>query len=119
MLTEIFCKQEIRMTDQDKDPAKVAAGKARADALSPKERSAIARRAALTRHRKDLPHAIAEGVLKIGEAVIPCAVLDDAENTRVLSQNGFLRAIGRHPFASGGTGSAIDKTPPCLRANDL
>ena len=107
------------MTQNAKDPKKVAAGHARALALSKEDRSAIARRAALTRHRKDLPRAIAEGTLRIGDLDLPCAVLDDKENTRVLSQNGFLKAIGRHPFASGGTGSAIDDTPPFLRAKNL
>lgn len=99
--------------------AKAAGGHARAKALSKKERSAIARHAALTRHRSDLPRAIAEGVLTIGDLHLPCAVLDDKDNTRVMTQNGFLRAIGRHPFAPGGTGSAIDNTAPFLRAKNL
>lgn len=99
--------------------SKAAGGYARAKALSKGERTAIARHAALTRHRKDMPKAIAEGVLKIGDLRLPCAVLDDVDNTRVLSQNGFLKAIGRHPFASGGSGSAIDDTAPFLRAKNL
>lgn len=102
-----------------KNENKVAGGVARAKSLTPKERSDIARRAALARHRKDLPLAIAEGVLHIGDLAIPCAVLDDAENTRVLTQNGFLKAIGRHPFATGGTGASIDGTAPFLRAKNL
>jgi hypothetical protein len=94
-------------------------GAARALALSKDERSAIARRAALARHKKDMPRAIAEGELQIGNLILSCAVLDDADNTRVLTQNAFLKAIGRHPFASGGTGSAIDETAPFLRATNL
>jgi len=105
--------------NQGKDPRKVAAALARSASMSPSDRSAIARRAALTRHRKDMPKAIAEGVLTIGNISMPCAVLDDAENTRVLTQNGFLKAIGRHPFASGGTGSAIDETAPFLRPKNI
>lgn len=101
------------------DESKRAGGFARAQALSGEERSAIARRAALTRHRKDLPRAIAEGVLPIGDLKLSCAVLDDENNTRVLTQNGFLKALGRHPFASGGSGSAIDNTAPFLRAKNL
>jgi len=66
-----------------------------------------------------MPKAIAEGVLKMGELIIPCAVLDDETNTRVLSQTGFLRAIGRHPFAKGGTGSALDDSAPFLRPTNL
>ena len=96
-----------------------AGGRARANALTKTERSAIARRAALVRHKKDLPKAIAEGTLVIGDLELPCAVLDDRDNTRILTQNSFLRAIGRHPFASGGTGSAIDETAPFLRAKNL
>lgn len=94
-------------------------GVARAASLTAEERSAIARRAALARHKKDLPKAVAEGVLEIGNLKIPCAVLDDSKNSRVLTQNGFLRAIGRHPFASGGTGASIDGTPPFLRPKNL
>jgi hypothetical protein len=104
---------------KNKDLSKVAGAVARAKSLTPEERSAIARKAALSRHRSDMPKAIAEGVLRIGDISMPCAVLDDADNTRVLTQNGFLRAIGRHPFAPGGTGSAIDETPPFLRAKNL
>ncbi len=69
--------------------------------------------------RSMLPKAIAEGDLEIGTVVLSCAVLDDANNTRVLTQNGFLKAIGRHPFASGGSGSAIDGTAPFLKAKNL
>lgn len=101
------------------DSSKVAGGVARANALTKAERTAIARRAALARHRKDLPKAIAEGTLVIGDLELPCAVLDDADNTRILTQNSFLQAIGRHPFASGGAGSAIDGTAPFLRAKNL
>lgn len=105
--------------NEDKDEAKQAGGYARAKALSKEERSGIARRAAIVRHRGELPKAIAEGTLEIGAVALPCAVLDDDKNTRILTQNGFLKAIGRHPFASGGTGSAIDETAPFLRANNL
>lgn len=101
------------------DSSKAAGGVARANALTGAERSAIARRAALARHRKDLPKAIAEGTLVIRDLELPCAVLDDSDNTRILTQNSFLRAIGRHPFASGGAGSAIDETAPFLRAKNL
>lgn len=42
---------------------------------------------------KNPPKAEHEGVLKIGELEIPCAVLDDGR--RVLSQRGVNRALGR------------------------
>ena len=101
------------------DKSKAAGGHARAQALTKVERSEIARHAALARHRKELPKAIAEGVLSIGNLHLACAVLDDENNTRVLSQTGFLRAIGRHPFAKGGTGSALDDSAPFLRPKNL
>ena len=50
---------------------------------------------------------------------LPCAVLNDDNNTRVLTQTGFLRAMGRHPSAKGGTGSALDDSAPFLRPNNL
>jgi hypothetical protein len=111
------------MTDEEhkKDENKVAGGLARAAALTKTERSAYARRAAMVRHRKDdLPRAIAEGILSIGDLELQVAVLDDEpKNTRILTQNGFLKAIGRHPFASGGAGSAIDESAPFLRPKNL
>ncbi|MFQ6755330.1 P63C domain-containing protein [Cereibacter sphaeroides] len=95
-------------------------GKARAQRLSAEERSAIARRAALARHNKDLPKAIAEGVLMIGDTRISCAVLDEAHgNVRVLTQEGFLTAIGRAPKAKGGEGATVDGKPAFLRAANL
>lgn len=104
---------------EEKNQAKVAAAKARAAALSPEERSAIARRAALARHNKDLPKALAEGVLPIDKQGLPCAVLDDADNTRVLTQEGFLTAIGRAGKAKGGEGASVDGKPSFLRAKNL
>lgn len=92
-------------------------GEARARSLTKEDRSAIARRAALARHNKDLPKAIAEGVLIIGNLRIPCAVLED--ETRVLTQEGFLTAIGRAGKAKGGEGAAVDGKPAFLRAKNL
>lgn len=102
-----------------KDEKKVAAAVARSERLSPEERSMIARRAALARHSKGLPKAIAEGAIIIGDLRIPCAVLDDAENTRVLTQEGFLTAIGRAGKAKGGEGATVDGMPAFLRAKNL
>ncbi len=101
-----------------KDENKVAAALARASALSEEDRSAIARRAALARYGKKLPRAIAEGFL-FGDPRFPCAVLDDQENTRVLTQEGFLRAIGRAGKAKGGEGASVDGKPAFLRAKNL
>lgn len=102
-----------------KDPKKAAGGVARANSLTPEERSAIARNAALARHGKGLPKAVAEGVLRIGDALLHCAVLEDEANTRVFSQEAFLTAIGRAGKAKGGEGASVDGKPAFLRAKNL
>lgn len=65
------------------------------------------------------PKAIATGVLPIGNAQIPCAVLDDEKNTRVLTQDGFLVAIGRSKRAPSTQSGVLDELPPFLRAANL
>jgi hypothetical protein len=66
-----------------------------------------------------IPKATHSGELKLGENIlIPCAVLDDG--TRVLWQQGFLRAIGRTGRAASGV--QIDGSfhlPIFLRAENL
>ncbi len=95
-------------------------GLARARKLSPDERRAIARNAALARHGKRLPKAVAEGTLIIGDTRIPCAVLDEENhNQRLLTQEGFLTAIGRAGKAKGGEGAGVDGKPAFLRAKNL
>ena len=79
-------------------------GRARAEKLSPAERSGIARQAAEARWvsgRKNPPSrkATHEGVLKIGAMQIPCAVLEGGQ--RVLTQSGVMRALGRARQAKG------------------
>lgn len=66
-----------------------------------------------------LPKAVADGFLDVGSVSMPCAVLDDLHNTRVLTQEGFLQAIGRAGKAKGGEGSTVDGMPPFLRAKNL
>jgi hypothetical protein len=78
-------------------------GKARADKLSPEERSESARTAALAKWDKigargPMPKATHEGILRIGNVEISCAVLEDGQ--RVLSQAEFLEALGRHRKAN-------------------
>jgi hypothetical protein len=63
------------------------------------------------------PRAAYEGVLKIGDKEIPCAVLEDG--TRVLTQWGFYRAIGRSGRPAGGWGSDIEKVAPFLALDNL
>lgn len=79
-------------------------GKARAKSLTKEERQAIARKAAEARwatERKNpaVLKATHEGILKIGAIEIPCAVLEDGQ--RVLTQSGFMKAMGRARQAKG------------------
>src|SRR5947209_460795 len=79
-------------------PARARGGLARAARLSPEQRQDMAKKAALARWTKDLPQAVCgspDQPLRIGNVEIQCYVLEDG--TRVLSQAGFLEALGRHP----------------------
>jgi len=77
-------------------------GVARAKTLSPAQRRKIAKRAAATRWGKDqLPQAVCSSEdtpLLIADQALDCYVLEDG--TRVLSQAGFLRALGRNKRAA-------------------
>ncbi len=75
---------------------KAKGGAARASALSPQERKDIAKKAAEARW--GAPKAIYTGQLLLGDLSVDCAVLPDG--TRVLSQRGVGRALGR---AHGGS----------------
>lgn len=66
---------------------------------------------------KEIPWAVAEGHIKIGETRIPCANLDNGE--RVLTQQGVLRALGRARAAKGGQGASVDQGAAFLRAKNL
>jgi hypothetical protein len=73
-------------------------GRIRKEKLSPDRRSEIARQAAVSRWA-DLPQAIDEGILNIGEKQIPCAVLENKQ--RVLTQSGVMTSLGRARQAKG------------------
>jgi hypothetical protein len=99
-------------------------GRARAERLTPEQRQEIARKGGLARRRQHLvpegtevPKAIARGILQLAE--IPCAVLDDDENTRVLTQAGFLRAVGRAPYPKSASAEHLAHFPAFLRARNL
>lgn len=68
-------------------------GAARAAALSPEERAAIAKDAAAARWSKGVPKATYLGDLNIGDMTLPCAVLSNG--TRVVSARGMSEAFGR------------------------
>jgi hypothetical protein len=91
-------------------------GIARAERLSPEDRKAIAREAALSRWGDTLPRAIKSGLLTINRVSLSCAVLDN--DVRILTQSTFLEAMGRSKSPRGGTGIA-DGMPPFLAAENL
>jgi hypothetical protein len=99
------------------DPSK--GGRVRAELLSPNERREIAIRAAEARWGNTIPRATHTGVLQIGDATLECAVLDDG--TRVLSQETFLKALGRSPKGKGGQVaiSSADGLPPFVAAESI
>ena len=104
------------MTNNDDFRAK--GGKARAEKLSPEERSAIAKKAAQSRWNKDLPVANYTGMIKVGDAELACAVLEDG--TRVLTQSDMMRALGRARQAKGrGFYDADVNLPAFLTAKNL
>src|ERR1700733_226924 len=99
-------------------------GKARAQKLSPERRREIAQAAVEARWlkagKKPLPRASHTGELQLGNITIPCAVLEDG--TRVLWQQGFLRAIGRTGRAAESAIKDEDESlqlPVFLRADNL
>jgi hypothetical protein len=74
-------------------------GLIRAEILSPERRVEIAKKGAEARWA-NLPWATHEAEdLKVGEATIPCAVLNDKR--RVLTQSGVMKALGRARQAKG------------------
>jgi len=92
-------------------------GLARAQSLSPAERSLAAREAAEARWGRTVADATHEGVLIIGQHRLECAVLDDPGKTRVLSQGTMLAALGR--ARSMGRRERTEGRPPFLSAANL
>jgi len=66
---------------------------------------------------KKIQKATHSGELKIGNLTIPCAVLEN--KTRLLTQEGFYKAIGRSGKPAAGRGSSIEKLAPFLDLNNL
>ena len=115
--------QVLAMSLDDDVTGRAKGGVARARNLDPSRRSEIAAKAAAARWKNaDLPLAefgSADRPLRILDAEIPCYVLSDG--TRVLTQEGFLTALGRAKKAKGGTGASVgvDSLPAFLAANNL
>lgn len=118
VLANIKCMQyACYMTTQAKPSPQAKGAKARSESLTPERRSEIARKAALT--KAGLLQATHRGVISIGEIEVECYVL--ADGRRVLTQESFLKSMGRAAKAKGGHGvlSAVDDTPAFLAANNL
>lgn len=87
---------------ENDNSGKAKGGFARAEILSPEERSEIARKAAIARWNGPVPKATHAGFLKIGGLKIPVYVLEDG--TRLISQRGLQTTIGMG--TGGGTSGA-------------
>lgn len=114
------------MKEDEEVNGRAKGGVARARSLDSERRSEIASKAAKARWeaRKDehLPvveYGSPDRPLRLLDAEIPCYVLNDG--TRVLTQQGFLLALGRARTAKGGTGASVlvDNLPAFLAANNL
>lgn len=99
-------------------------GKARATALSPEQRKEIAQKAATARwekkhdgERKNLPKATHQGILKIGENELNCAVLEDG--MRILSRNAIFKAFGRTKRGRKKDEVRVLNMPSFIDANNL
>jgi hypothetical protein len=103
----------------EKDQNKVKGGKARARSLSSLKRQEIARTAASARWSSDLPMADYEGVFKLGDRSVSCAVLPNGK--RIITQATFLRSLGRSRSPKAGTGvlSTVEGLPFFLQADVL
>ena len=117
MLATKLCKHRgLKLKEQH---PKSKGGRARAEALTPEERKAIARKAAEARWSANLPSADYEGEFDIASTQLACAVLED--DRRIITQASFLRSLGRarSPKAGAGVLSTADETPFFLQAEIL
>ena len=80
-------------------------GRARAERLSPEERSEASRQAALKRWGQTIQRATHDGKLRIGDQELACANLEDG--TRVINQGTLLTALGRAKRPKGSEGGGI------------
>jgi hypothetical protein len=97
-------------------------GVARAAALTPERRGEIAKQAVQARWLKHLPTAIygsPDRPVRVGNVELQCYVLDDDDKTRVLTQAGFLEALGRHRKANVRDEGTEEPTPPILQGKAI
>lgn len=112
------------MTPKVKNPHAVALGKLGGDKVAERGPEYYAEIQAKRKERKggrpkNPPKAPHEGLLRIADTEIYCAVLEDG--TRLLSQGTFLQAIGRSRTPKAGTGglTTVDGLPFFLQAELL
>lgn len=74
-------------------------GLVRSQKLGADRKSEIGRMGAAARWATDVPYSTDEGVLRLGDIHIPCAVLNTQQ--RVLTQSGVMKALGRARQAKG------------------
>lgn len=93
ILALVECKHKPMSAPKHKSEAMAAGGHARAKALSPQDRSEIAKKAAAARwdRTRNIPQSIYTGTLKLGELSFPCSVLSDG--TRILTQSDFMQGM--------------------------
>ena len=114
---------ELALMSEIEVKGRARGGKVRAERLSSARKKEIAASGAAARTAyKALPLAefgSPDRPLRILGVELPCYVL--ADGTRVLTQDGFLRAIGRSPRPAAGKGGSVgfDKLPSFLAATNL
>ena len=104
----------------DEITGKAKGGVARAEALSSEERKEIGRKGAAARWDNTLPTAICGSIdrpLRIGDLELECYVL--ADGTRVLSQAGFMVALGRHRKANVRREGGEEQIPAILQGKAI
>jgi hypothetical protein len=107
------------MTDKTKS-GKARGGDARARALTPEQRSEIAKKAAHARWDDEgVLQATHEGEFPLGNKTLACANLPNGQ--RIITQAAFLRALGRSPWPTAGTGvfSTLERLPTFLQAETI
>jgi len=114
MFDTAFCACYLAFIMSEEQSFQSKGGEARKAALTPEQRSEIARNAALARHEnapnaQKLPkatHGSPDRPLRIGAMEIPCYVLDNGK--RVITQGGVLTALDMSPgTATKGGGDRI------------
>ena len=125
---ESYMEEKKQISEAAKELSKLGASKggvARAQKLSPEERSEIARQAVEARWEKagknrsgqHILKATHQGVLKIGDRELICAVLDDG--TRIISKSAIFRAFGRTKRGRKRDDIRVLNMPAFIDANNI